>query len=586
MPPATSTRSLGALPTQAIASLKRFPLVIAVAVVCAAATMGIIDRGGGGDADALVRLLAAATLGLPLLTALAVTAERRPGLRGQALAALVGLAALVAFYAAWPSWTDTERLYHYVQLSLAFHLCAAVLPFVGLPLHRAFWQYNRRLLERFIFAAVFSAVIFLGLALALAAVDQLLGVHIEEQAYGRVWAVMAFVVSTWIFLSGVPTDIPALEASRDYPRVLQVLAARILVPLVSLYIVILLLYLLRVVATRVWPSGWIGWLVSALGVTGTLALLLVAPIARDEAERWVARFARVYWIAVLPAVLMLWLAIRQRVAQYGFTEDRYAVLVLSIWLFGIAVFYTVRRSSDMRIIPASLAVVALATLAGPWGAFPVSFRSQYHRLEATLAANGMLANGKLGLPTRAVPNDDRREIAAALQYLVTAQGPVAVTQWMDAAGVQADSVVNQGPPWRAGVRLADFLGVPPRDTTARARNFEAANEPAVAVAGYDLLIQRIQTRRTAADTGYIAIFQAGRQAVRIQHGVEVLMTLPLDTAVRRATADTARGGVSPIVVHGAGGGWQAALRITKLSNADTAGRFRGIEGTVLLKRVR
>src|SRR5262249_46851893 len=157
-----------------------------------------------------------------------------------------------------------------------------------------------------------------------------------------------------------------------------------LVPLVSVYLVILTVYLGKVLITRDWPSGWIGWLVSGVGTAGILTLLLVHPVAQDPAEKWVAAFARSFWLAVLPAIVMLWLAIWQRVRQYGITEPRYFLVVLSLWLAGLAVYYSITRSRQIRTIPASLGAVALLTFAGPWGAYSVSVGSQVGRLRALL----------------------------------------------------------------------------------------------------------------------------------------------------------------------------------------------------------
>ena len=580
----SSMPSLGAVVTQALATLKRFPVVLAIAVACAATAIVLVD--GPLDPDPWIRLLAAATLGLPLLTALAITAERRPGVAAQAFAAAVGVAILAGYYAAWPGWTESQRAFRWVQLGLAFHLSVAVLPFVGRPLHRAFWQYNRRLMERFVIAAIFSAVIFIGLALALLAVNKLLGVDIEGAAYPRIWMLVAFVVNTWIFLAAVPRDVAGLEDDRDYPRLLKLMAQRILVPLVSLYIVILLLYLFRVIATREWPSGWTGWLVSALGVTGTFALLLVQPIARDDSEGWIARFSRVYWIAVLPAVVMLWLALRQRIGQYGFTEARYAVLALSIWLFAVGAFYTIRRSHDMRIVPATLGLVALVTFAGPWSVYSVSFRSQYHRLESMFAASGMLTDGKLHPPTRVVPERDRREIPAVIRYLLDRQGRGPVTQWFAAAGTPVDSVLRHGPPYAAAERIASFIGVPRESRELAKRTFTAVDQGPLEVAGYDVLIRRIELRRAGGDTGYLALFDPDARTVRAQHGPNVLVAFPLDSAIGQAMADTTSKYRPPIIVAREGAGWDGVLRITGLSNRDSTGVFRAMSGSVLLKRHR
>src|SRR5439155_15402441 len=67
--------ALGVLVTAAERALRRFPLVVLAAVVAAAAGMLLVNSGD--DEERYARVLIAATLGLPLVFALTLTAERR-----------------------------------------------------------------------------------------------------------------------------------------------------------------------------------------------------------------------------------------------------------------------------------------------------------------------------------------------------------------------------------------------------------------------------------------------------------------------------------------------------------------------------
>ena len=183
------------------------------------------------------------------------------------------------------------------------------------------------------------------------------------------------------------------------------------------------------IITREWPSGWIGYLVSSVAVVGILSWLLVRPLEDEPAHRWVKSYTRGFYIAIMPAIVMLWLAIWKRVDQYGITERRYFLIVLSLWLAGIAVYYTVRRSRSIAVIPASLCAVALLTFAGPWGAYAISRASQTSRLRRLLEKNGILASGVVQPATREVANEERREISQTLEYLVRTHGTSGIASW-------------------------------------------------------------------------------------------------------------------------------------------------------------
>jgi hypothetical protein len=223
----------------------RFPLVVITGWVCAIAF--ILD-----DMSEVLR----ASLGLPLFLALALFGERRgwSGWRRIALS-LVGVAILAAFFVAWPAWSDGVANRRFIQLSVGFHLLVAVLPYVGDPDIDAFWEYNKRLFLRFLIAYLYSMVLFVGLAVAMLAMDNLLGIEFDDSNYMRLWAVVAFIFNTWFFLAGVPKSLELLAERSSYPMGLKVFAQFVLVPLVALYLVILSVYLIKVIVTQQWPSS-------------------------------------------------------------------------------------------------------------------------------------------------------------------------------------------------------------------------------------------------------------------------------------------------------------------------------------------
>src|ERR1019366_1190611 len=122
--------------------------------------------------------------------------------------------------------------------------------------------------------------------------------------------------------------------------------------------------------------------------------LLVRPLEERAEYAWVKTFTKGFYIVLMPAIVMLWLATWKRVAQYGITEPRYFLVVLSLWLAGIALYFTFSRSRSIKLIPASLCAVALLTFAGPTGAFTVSRASQVNRLRNLFKRNELLPNGK------------------------------------------------------------------------------------------------------------------------------------------------------------------------------------------------
>lgn len=425
--------SLQYLAGEARASFSRFPLVLVSALVAAAC--GLIASDVDKEAP-FVRVMVTAQLGFPLFFALAVAAESNGWSRSVRIAlSAIAVAALAAYHFTLPDHMDPGAVTRFLQLNVGLHLLAAVLPFVRGGRHNGFWQYNRALFLRFLTAVLYSAVIYLGLVVALLALDKLLGVTIPDKSYLRLLIVTGFVFNTWVFLGGVPRDIAGLESVTEYPRALKVFAQYILIPLVVVYLTILTIYLVKVIVTTEWPSGWIGWMVSSVAVVGILALLLVWPVANQIENRWVATYTRWYFIFMLPAIVMLMLAVQRRIDQYGITENRYFLAVLSVWLAAIAVYFILSRGRRIKVIPVTLCVVAFVTWFGPWGAYAVSRRSQTARLERILDANGILVDGAIVKAANVLSLDDRREISAITLYLVKYHGTKTFDRWLDVASI-------------------------------------------------------------------------------------------------------------------------------------------------------
>ncbi|NNG16292.1 MAG: DUF4153 domain-containing protein, partial [Gemmatimonadales bacterium] len=434
--------SLKLLVSAASASFVRFPLVLVAACTVTVTAMLAIEEVGE---DTAPRLITAALLGLPLFTALGLWTERRTWqLTTRLVVSLIGLAALLFFFLLWPGWSEVVAFTRFAQFLVAFHLLVAFLPYFGIEEQNGFWQYNRFLFLRFLTAALYSAVLYVGLTIALVALDQLLGIDIPDQSYGHLFFLIAGIVHPWVFLSGVPKDFSALDRLQEYPLGLKVMAQYILMPIVLIYLVILTVYMGKIIITQDWPSGWIGYLVSSVATVGMLSLLLLHPIQEQEENLWVQTYGRWFYVALFPSIIMLLLAVGKRVDQYGFTERRYFLVVLAAWLFGIALYYTIRRSKNIKVIPASLFVVAVLTAFGPWSAYRVSQRSQTDRLAGHLGRAGMLQDGILRPATGEVSFEDRREIGEILTYLIWTHGSRTIAPWfqgelpaIDTAGLEA-----------------------------------------------------------------------------------------------------------------------------------------------------
>jgi hypothetical protein len=575
--------SLDLLWHTARAAAARFPMVLLASVVAAGSASLLVEEVGG--ATYFQRYLAAATLGLPLFLAVSLFAERRGWTDWRrAITWVVGVAALALVVVLWPRWSVPVQLRRYVQLSAAFHLLAAFLPYAGRREPNGFWQYNGALLGRAVIAALYAVVLYGGLAIAVGALDRLFGVPVPDNMYGHLWFWTAFVVTTWVFIAGVPADFAALDAKTDYPKGLKTFAQFILIPIVLVYLVILTAYLAKVVITTEWPSGWIGYLVSSVAVVGILSVLLIHPVAERAENRWVATYVRWFYVGMIPAIVMLLLAIGQRVAQYGITENRYFMTGLAVWLAVIAAYYGVTRSRNIKLIPISLCLGTLATLGGPWGAYAVSERSQVSRLRELLATNGMWSEGAARpAGEREVSFEDRREISAVFRYLAETHGMDAIARWFGSEPPGwAVAVADQWPEThaQAAMEWLDLAYVARWEGQGRdqwvsfmPRRSGPAGYP---VATYDLLVMLDgKDWDTVRAEGYTVVMDSSSRVLHLALADAPQSTLDfaLDTLAVLALARDQDSIRPPIVLTARREGLSATLIVQRLEGWRRDGRF-------------
>jgi hypothetical protein len=577
-------------------TLARFPLALLSGFVAAIAAFRMID---GPSDDSEPRLLATGVLGLALCTASVTSAERRGvAARHRWILDLVLAAGLALLYWASRDWTPDHAALRFIQLLVAAHLLVAIAPFLTSARLDGFWQFNRILFLRYLTGAFYVAVLWAGLSVALAAVDKLFGVDIDSEMYAHLFAFLAFVFHPWFFLAGVPRDYAELETREDYPAGLKVFTQFVLMPLVVIYLAILTAYLGKVIITRTWPTGWIGYLVSSVSATGVLALLLVHPLRERADSRWVNGYGRWWFVALLPSLVMLLAAIAKRVGQYGITEQRYFLLVLAVWLLGLALYYGLTASRNIKLIPMTLCAVALLTTMGPWSAYAVSRRSQLNRLDGLLEKNGM---GRAGVPTPArgtVPVEDRREMSAVFHYLARTHGAGAVGA---ALGLPGDSVrawsdtLKYGREDTMAARAMTRLGLRYMNRWERPEGmgnqvYAHRQMPrSTPIAGFEVAL----TVHFPA-TGWIGTATDSLEYRRVEGTVVIrrdstdLITLDVAAAVGGAfDADSIAGGgglmlSEPITVEGEGGGYRVRLLLDNVNGELKDRRFVWQSGSGML----
>ena len=391
-------------------------------------------------------------LGLPLYVAAEFGAKRLPwGKLNRSAAHEIALGIHAALVIVAPGRDEIFTgafLFWFFPTVLFTHLLVALVPFVfRKDRPQAFWFTNQALFLGFAQSAVFSFILYAGIAGILGALVALFDVSLDEKVFLTVLAWVALPVQTFIFLANAPDPYQSEESWPEPPRVLWNLLRFIVWPLMAIYAAILLAYGVKIILEGTLPRGVVTGLVGAFGSVGYLVVSLSR--AYQPARSWSRWFQRI--LAVL--LILLWVALGQRIADYGFTELRVLGFYLGFFLTVVTVYFLVRSNAGIRVIPAVLALLALSITVGPFKASSWAFRSQYARFERIAAANGFVKDGKIlavpmGADTTAV-----NEFLETAVYLAQYHTPALQGTPLEIIDVQ-DQEVRE---WQARSEMATSL---------------------------------------------------------------------------------------------------------------------------------
>lgn len=490
--------SLRQLATGFASVLKRFPVVMAISLVGSVAFMLFIEVGydelnSEWLRELYSRIILTSILGLTLSLSVALLVEQQQLSQTKAwLAQLAVMMVLVALSHFLHPIDFVANAFRFGFLIVAFHLMVSFAPFLKSGSVTSFWEYNKQLFLRILLSGLYSTVLYAGLCIAILSTNLLFNLKLDGEIYGHLAAVVYGLFNTAFFLAGIPTDWKSLEQTHAYPKGLKIFTQFVLIPLATIYLAILLAYELKVIVDWSLPKGLVASLVLGYAVYGILSILLVYPIRHDSDNRWISTFSRLFYVLLIPLIILLALAIYWRVSEYGITESRYVLVVLSVWLTGITVYFLFSKAQNIKVIPVSLCTVALLCTWGPQSANSLSIQSQTNQLIQLFEKNNAFTDNKLEKLADSVSSDDVDRARDIVNYLVDREGLKPLKPYLI---VSLDSLEESktrfgyGRRWRYKEELQKVLGIQYRYDRDYEQYTALAMNDTISVKGYDSFIR-------------------------------------------------------------------------------------------------
>jgi Domain of unknown function (DUF4153) len=373
------------------AAASRFPLAVAIAALL---TFYKLTQDDIGDAE--LRVLGALVASFLWVVGIDFCAEsQRRSFPIRAALWVAGILVIaVLFRFAWDIWLSPPLV------------LGSLLLLVGLSGHlgrgesnSTFWLFNHRLWLGALLALVGAVLFGAGLSIIHETLNLLFNLDLPSKWHDYIWTVSLGLVAPVSFLAFAPRSfsdpITPQEEGEFTMRAIAALVKFVLVPLLLVYTAILYAYAIKIVLAWELPKGTLGAMVVGYLLVGA-AMLLVGYPSREAGGPLVRLFWRYWvWLAALPVVL-LFIAVSRRIADYGLTEGRYLMVLIGVWALILAGIRIVKGGDfDLRLVPGVLALLLLAASFGPGGAIGFSVMSQKSELASILTEKGMLVDGKI-----------------------------------------------------------------------------------------------------------------------------------------------------------------------------------------------
>ena len=273
----------------------------------------------------------------------------------------------------------------------------------------------------------FSGVIFAGISIILTAINQLI-FTIDYTAYPHTVNIVFIIFAPMYFLSLIPIypgvknnsknqekmDLQkeSIDESAHCPKFLEVLISYILIPLIAVFTLILVIYIIKNIGGEFWTDN----LLEPMLVSYAITVILVYILASEIENKFTAFFRKVFPKVLVPIVLFQITSSILSLADTGVTHTRYYVILFGLFaaVSGVLLsFLPVRKNG---VIAALLIVFATISIVPPVDAFTISRSSQTDTLKNVLEQNNMLENNKI-LPNESISNKDKQTITNAINYL-------------------------------------------------------------------------------------------------------------------------------------------------------------------------
>lgn len=359
------------LKERVLATSKRFWLeLVCVTLV---AILGWIDMLPGGSYErqkTLGVLLGVLACGIVMDFPLVLLGENQKYKYTSIVARVLLWSGLFVCFTYW-NWVDTDASLSFVLACLSVvGALVLMIPFggyFGLVNSNDMPSYNLmvRLMLYWVLMGVVQGVLLAGGSVLMVAIEELFDCNISF-AVSSGLCILSLWATACLFYFFVPSGDKLHDESTDKFGILHKGIQFVLLPMLMVYIIVILIYALRVLLSWELPVGTVSYLVSGVMFLYIFCYVGLYPKLLDKSSR-LSRWMHLYIpMSMLPLLLLMSVGVIRRVSDYGITVERLYLITMLLWFYGVVITVMVKQSPRIRWIFMSTALLLLVTSAQPF----------------------------------------------------------------------------------------------------------------------------------------------------------------------------------------------------------------------------
>lgn len=267
----------------------------------------------------------------------------------------------------------------------------------------------------FFTSLLFSIVLTIGLMSILGTISLLL-FPIDPEFFFDTVVIIYNLFFPLYFLAYVPKFDNKSMSEKDQsaltiPKLLEILVAYIVIPLIAVYTVILILYILPNIAGSFWTDNLLEPLLVSYSITGLLTLFLSENIQNRSTDL----FKKVFPKVLLVIASFQTIASILKIGESGITHGRYYVILYGVFSIAASIIYSFFNKKEL-FVPAIFVVFSVISITPPIDAVTVGINAQENFVESVLRENDMLVNDEI-VKSETISEEDREKIVNGVRYL-------------------------------------------------------------------------------------------------------------------------------------------------------------------------